>query len=340
VTAKHKTRCFRNAFYVLSLAAALVWGRNVSAAEALFDDPIVAKGKSIQIRESDLQEAYMSHKAAAAALGQPTPAALANQLKKQLLDKMVVTKLLLTRATAQDLEEGKKIATRLTAETKQKAGSEGSYRRRLLAVGSSPEKYEAELAEQAIVQAVIDRELKRKQPIPEDQIKKFYDDHPDLYQEPERARVSQILFATRKIPTGEPLPLEQRLAKKAAAEKAAARARDGEDFTKLVQELSDDTESKPKNGEISFTRGSGSVPQQFEAASLSLKAGQISDPVLTVFGYHLIKLLEKTPPGRAPLDKVHDLIVEHLQRVAVQSKLPDYLANLKKEAGVEVQLPE
>jgi peptidyl-prolyl cis-trans isomerase C len=306
------------------------------AADSLFADPVVAKGKGFQIRESDLQQAYVEHKAAAAAVGQPTPAVLEEKLKSQLLDKMIATKLFLSRATAQDRQDGKKMAEKLTAETKQKAGSDGAYRRRLLAVGSSPQKYEAEILEQAVVQAVIDRELKRFQSIPEADVKKFYDEHPELYVEPEKARVSQILFATRKIPTGEPLSLEQRLAKKTAAEKAAARARAGEDFTKLVQELSDDNESKTKNGEISFLKDSGAVPPQFEAAALSLQAGQISDPVLTVFGYHVIKLIEKTPSGRMPLEKAYDRIVDYLQREAVQKKIPDFVAQLKKDAAVEI----
>ena len=321
-------------FYLLSLAALLAGGTR--AADSLFDDPVIVKARTFEIRESDLQEAYVSHKAAAAALGQPTPPALATQLKQQLLDKMIATKLFLARANAQDREEGAKTAARLSAETRNKAVSESAYRRRLLAVGTTPEKYEAEILEQAVVQAVIDRELKRREPVPEAEVRKYYDESPSAFTEPETARVAQILFATRKIPTGEPLPPEQRVAKKAAAEKAAARAREGEDFARLVQELSDDTESKTKGGEISFARASRSVPPQFEAAAFSLKPGQISDPVQTVFGYHVIKLIEKTPPTRIPLDKVHKRIVDLLQHEAVQKKLPDLIAQLKKEAAVEV----
>lgn len=325
-------------FWVLLLAGSFFSSSISFAAESLFKDPVVAKGKGFQIRESDLQEAYTSHKAAAAALGQPTPPVLEMRLKKQLLEKMIGTKLLTGRATAQDQDEARKTAARLIAETKEKAGSDGAYRRRLLAVGSSPEKYEAEILEQSIVQAVIDRELKRREPIAETVVKTFYDEHPDLYVEPEKVRVAQILFATRKIPSGEPLALEQRLAKKAAAEKAVVRARTGENFAKLVQELSDDTDSRVKDGEITFTRGSPAVPPQFEAAAITLGEGRISDPVLTVFGYHVIKLIEKTPAGKTSLDKVHDRITEYLQRDAVQKKVPGYLDQLKKEANVQISL--
>jgi parvulin-like peptidyl-prolyl isomerase len=317
-----------------------VFEQRLRPADTLFADPVVVKAKTFVIRESDLQEEYASHKAAAAALGQLPPPVLETRLKKQLLDKMIATKLFLARAAAQDRDEGKKTATNLIAESKRRAGSEGAYRRRLLAVGTTPEKYEAEVLEQSIVQAVIDRELRRKEIISEDQVKKFYDEHPNLYTEPEGGRAAHILFATRKIPTGEPLPLEQRLAKKAAAEKAVTRARAGENFSKLVQELSEDLESKSNNGEVKFTRDSGTVPPQFEAAALSLQPGQISDPVLTVFGYHVIKLIEKTPATKKSLDKVHDRIVDYLQREAVQKKVPDLVERLKKDAGVEIVAAE
>ncbi len=302
----------------------------------LFQNPVVAQGKGLLIKESDVEEAYVGHKAAAAAMGQRLPGALDESLKAQILEKMIATRLMLARATPLDRDEGKRTADRMIADGKEKAGSEGSYRRRLLAVGSSPEKYEAEILEQAIVQAVIERELGKKEIVSDAAVQKYYQDHAESYREPERAKVQHILFATRKIPSGEPLPLEQRLAKKAAAEKTVSRARAGEEFVKLVQELTDDPESKGQNGELSFTKGRGIVPPQFESAAFSLDVGKISDPVLTVFGYHVIKLLEKIPAGQVPLEKVEDRIRSGLQREAVQKKLPEYIEGLKKEAAIQI----
>jgi peptidyl-prolyl cis-trans isomerase C len=319
---------------ILVLIAQLGWS---GAAERLFDDPVLAKAKSFEIRESDVQEAYVAQKAAAAALGQRPPAALETKLKQQILDKMIATRLLVARAQPQDRDEAQKLAQKLIADNKQRAGSDGSYRRRLLAVGSSPEKYEAEILEQATVQAVIDRELKRKEIVADADVKKFYEENSSLYQEAEKAKVAHVLLTTRKIPSGDPLPLPERTAKKERAEKALAKARVESNFSKVVEEFSEDPESRKKNGELTFARGSGVVPPQFEAAAFSLAPGQVSDLVQSVFGYHIIKLIEKLPAARLPLDKVQDQIRQVLQHQRVQEKLPAFVAQLRTEAGVKTE---
>ena len=310
---------------------------SASIAADLFEDRVVAKGKGFTIKESDLDEAFIAHKAAAAAMNQPV-ALLDSKLKEQILEKMIATKLVIARATPGDKEEGARLAEKLIAEGKRRAGNPVTYKRRLVAVGSSPEEYEGEISEQAVVQTVIDREIGKKEIITDADVRKYYNDHPGAYKEPEKARVQHILFATRKIPSGEILPEAVRTAKKNAAERAVVRARRGDDFSALVAELSDDPESKPKNGELTFARGQGIVPPQFESAAFSLAVGKVSDPVLTVFGYHVIKLLEKIPAGQVPFEKVEEQIRTGLQREAVQKKLPQYIEQLKRDAEVEVLL--
>ena len=323
------TRFLCTCFCVLSVAS--------SFCAELFEDKVVAKGQGFVIKESDVDKAFIAHKAAAAAMGQPV-GALDSQLKSNILEKMVATRMVIARATPSDKEEGKKLAERLIAEGKRRAGNPGTYQRRLLAVGSSPEEYEAEISEQAVVQTVIDREIGKKEIITDAEVRKYYEAHPDAYKEREKARVQHILFATRKIPSGDPLPAAERAAKKESAERAVLRARRGDDFTALVKELSDDPESKPKDGELIFGRGQGTVPPQFEAAAFSLAPGKVSDPVLTVFGYHVIKLLEKIPAGQVPFEKVEEQIRTGLQREAVQKKLPEFIEKLKQEFEVEISL--
>lgn len=81
----------------------------------------------------------------------------------------------------------------------------------------------------------------------------------------------------------------------AEAEAASVKARidNGEDFAALAAEFSDDTGSAEDGGDVGFTTGSNFV-EPFEAALRELEVGEVSGPVRTEFGYHLIKLLDQS----------------------------------------------
>lgn len=310
----------------------------LAAAEALFADPILAKGTGVEVRQSQVDQGFTAYKAARAAMSQPMPPQAEPQIRKQVLEKLIATQILVARATPGDRDSARKFASEIVADGKKKAGSDRAYERQLLALGSTPEKYEAEILEQAIVKAVLDRELKSKQIVTEAQLAEYYEKNPQMFEEPETVRVAQILIATRRIPSGEPLPAKQQQEKKALAAQVLERARAGEDFGKLVTQFSEDPETKHKGGEITFARR-GPVPPEFEAAAFTLQPNQISDVVQTVIGYHIIKLLARTPAAKIPLAKVEGKVRESLQQRKVQEQLPAWLEEIKKQLGVTMLAP-
>lgn len=72
------------------------------------------------------------------------------------------------------------------------------------------------------------------------------------------------------------------------------RLEDGEDFGALAAEYSQDPGSREENGELGFFRR-GTMTPPFEAAAFTLEEGELSDPVESQFGYHIIEVLERTP---------------------------------------------
>lgn len=97
-------------------------------------------------------------------------------------------------------------------------------------------------------------------------------------------------------PTPEPRNDQQALARILEVKK---RLDAGEDFAKLALEYSDDTGSAAQGGDLGWF-GRGQMITEFEDAAFKLQPGQVSDPVKTQFGYHLIKVEEKDPAR--PLD--------------------------------------
>ncbi len=164
--------------------------------------------------------------------------------------------------------------------------------------------------------------------------RKYYDDHPARFEEPEMVRASHILLVTTDPKTNTELTEAQKAAKRKEMEGLLKRARAGEDFAKLAKESSEDPGSKDRGGEYKFPRGQ-MVPE-FEAAAFALQTNQVSDIITTRYGYHIIKLSEKIPAHKVEFDKALTDIKDGLTQQELQKQFPDYLAKLKKDAGVEI----
>jgi peptidyl-prolyl cis-trans isomerase C len=319
----------------LCLAAVVFISNASKAAAPLFDDPIIAKGKNLEVRQSQLDDAFTAFKAAKAAGGERVLPNEEGKIKTQILNKLVSSQLLLSKANLADKKSGEDLGNKLIQDSISKAPSEAAFKRQLLALGTNLEKYRSEVIEEATVKSVIDRELGKQAVITEEEILKFYNENPKFFEEPEGVRVRHILFAMRTLPEGAPLDKKAQAAKKELAQKVLIRAREGADFTKLVAQYSDDTESRKVDGVLAFRKGSNRVPGTFEAASFSLEPGKISDLVSSTFGLHIIKLEEKLPAKKEDFAKVHDKIKESIFKTKIQKVLPDYIVELKKAAGVE-----
>jgi peptidyl-prolyl cis-trans isomerase C len=122
-------------------------------------------------------------------------------------------------------------------------------------------------------------------------------------------------------------------ASKTAEAKAKAvivRLKKGEDFAKLAKELTEDPSGKANGGDLGYFTKDQMVPQ-FAEAAFKLEKGQISEPVKTAFGWHVIKVEDKRKKAPPTYDKVKSQIEAFVVRRA-QSEL---IEKLRKEAKIE-----
>jgi peptidyl-prolyl cis-trans isomerase C len=304
-------------------------------AKEIFPDATLCKGKGIEIKRSQVDEAFIQFKANLTARGQVLSESKRDLAEAQLLDRLVISKLLVNRANEEDKKRARTAADKFVANTKQQAGSDESFQRQLSAMNFTPEQFDAQVLERAVCEEVVDRELRSRVNITDEQLKKFYEENGEQFERPETVRAAHILLSTRDTVTGQEVSEETKKEKRQQIDKILERVKKGEDFASLVREYSDDPGSKNTRGEYTFARGQFRNPE-FESAAFALKTNQISGVVTTAFGFHIIKLYERMPAQKLELAKVKDDLKDGLSRREVQDKLlPDYLKSLKKEADLE-----
>jgi peptidyl-prolyl cis-trans isomerase C len=303
----------------------------------IFPDPVIATGKGFEIKSSQLNDAFMSYSTSVAANGGSIPEDERSTVKSNLLQRLIITKILTQKATAEDKARALKLVDDNIDKARKSAPSPEAFNAQVKASGMTLDQIRQKESEELLPQRVLERETTNGIAISDAATKKFYDDNPDKFEQPEEVRVSHILISTLDPLTQHPLPLDQKTVKEKLARDIKARAEKGEDFVKLVKQYSEDPGSKDKGGEYKFPRHQ-MVPE-FEAAAFTLKTNQISDLVETQYGYHIIKLLEKFPAKHEQFAEVESKIKDYLVQKEAEKALPAYLDKIKAEANVALLDP-
>ncbi|VFQ45090.1 peptidylprolyl isomerase [Desulfoluna butyratoxydans] len=152
-------------------------------------------------------------------------------------------------------------------------------------------------------------------------VKNYYDTHVTEY-EVRKAKVAHILLRTNPK-MGE----IERKAKLTTAGEAFSKARTGEDFAELAKAYSEDKMSARKGGEIGWLK-EGSISPSFSARVFSMEQGEISEPLETPFGFHVIKLIEAPRTVRKPFDEVKGNIRYQLRNEAKKAEMERLLATV------------
>jgi peptidyl-prolyl cis-trans isomerase C len=301
-------------------------------AEDLFPDKVVAQGKGVSINQSRLDRGMLGIKAKIAASGQSLPPQELPILQRQVLDHLVTIDLLYGQATDDEKAAGKKAADEQAATIKKSLGSDDMFERQLKLMQLTPEQFMTESTKEATAETVMARLMKIS--VSDADAKKFYDDNPAYFEQPEMVRASHILLLTQDPATGQDLTADQKAAKRKQIDDLLKRARAGEDFAKLARDFSEDPGTKDNGGELKFARGQ--MVSEFEAAAFALQTNQISDVVTTKYGYHIIKLSERIPAHKAAFDEASAKIKDYLKQQAEQKRMPAFMLATEKDANLEI----
>lgn len=157
-------------------------------------------------------------------------------------------------------------------------------------------------------------------------VKAYFDQNKSAYDGTE-IKASHILVDTRQMKTEEELAQAKEKIKKAKAEVDG-----GKDFAEVASQYSD-CPSKSKGGDLGFFKRKGQMVEPFAAAAFALKVGQISDPIKTNFGYHIIKVTEIKKGNDVNFDDIkHDLKLD-----LMSESVNVLLAQLREKAKIDIK---
>ncbi|CAN5810926.1 hypothetical protein BH09VER1_BH09VER1_32990 [soil metagenome] len=250
---------------------------------------------------------------------------------RQLLDELIVDKLV-TKASEGVVVPQSEVDAEL-AKIKSQFPNEEAFNKQLTDAGQDPAKIGDMLQKMLQQQHWMEAQLGSKVNVTDDEAKKFYESNKAEFAEPDQVKASHILFLVKKDDSPEVAK-----AKLEAAKKAEARAKKGEDFTKLAKELSEEPGAKESGGDLDYFSKDKMVPE-FADAAFAAKVGSISDPVKTQFGYHIIKVTDKKPAHTMTFDEVKKQLIAYLKQDKQRKATQELLKSLRDSAKIENTLP-
>lgn len=169
-----------------------------------------------------------------------------------------------------------------------------------------------------LISDLLEKDVMSKVRVTDKDVRDYYDRHQREFTPIKQIRASHILVKT-----------------KAEAEKIIQRLKKGEKFADLARKESLDRESAKNGGDIGYF-SKGEIVPEFEKAAASLKIGEISGPVKTRFGYHIIKVTDKKFGPVAEFDRVKDIIRQKLTGEKQKEVFDAYVAGLTKRYKVDI----
>jgi peptidyl-prolyl cis-trans isomerase SurA len=195
----------------------------------------------------------------------------------------------------------------------------------------TPEAFREQWRFQILGNKVIGTQVKGQIAVTEDEIKKYYEENYGELETGKEMHIAHIL-----IPFDPNSPDEKEKARVLARE-ITEKARSGEDFGELAKEYSKDTGSAERGGDLGYVQ-KGELVASLEEAIKETPVGEVSEPVESPSGFHVIKVLDKRESSASSIDDAREEIKQKIYRQKAESALKTWVEGVRKTAYIEVKL--
>jgi peptidyl-prolyl cis-trans isomerase SurA len=203
---------------------------------------------------------------------------------------------------------------------------------RLRRLGEAPNeddpKEMASIKDQLTALRIINQQVRSSLLVSDDDMSGFYEQHRERFLLPPEVRISQILIALK--------PKNQMLEVREKVQQVYAMLKTGEKFEELAARYSDGREGA-HGGSLGFVRIGDMLPQ-IQKAIQELPAGQVSDPIASPLGMHIIRVDERKPAQYRPYEEVREDIRNAVFQLKSEEAYQAWIKELRDQSYIEVRL--
>ncbi len=248
----------------------------------------------------------------------PSGKEMVANLRKDVIQQLVEREILLTAAaerklTASDAE----VETRIKG-VKTNFPDEAGFKKALAENGIDYNAFRTHVAQSVLIEKLRDS-LTKDATVSIPQAQEAFAKNEDHFKIQEEVKASHILVKTEK-----------------EAKDLVAKLKGGADFAELARKHSEDTGSKDSGGDLGFFARGRMVPE-FEQAAFGMKPGQLSEPIKSQFGYHVIKVADRHQPRNRPFEEVKSEILDQMLKGKKEKDFGDWLTKQKDTAKVVIR---
>jgi peptidyl-prolyl cis-trans isomerase C len=287
----------------------------------------VAKVNGVEIPSTVFYEELDKITARGAQIPPDRVARIEQNILKRLVEQELINQAVKEAAVVvpeEDLKKG-------FDEYKQRFQSEEQFDNYLKHGRVTKESIEQRIRERRSLELLLEK--KGEMTVTDAEAQDFYAKNERFYTEKAGIRASHVLI---KLPENATPEDDAKAMEKVKL--AQERIKKGEDFDKIATEMSEGPAAN-KGGDLGFF-SQGRMVKEFEDVAFKMKVGEISDPVKTRFGYHIIKLTDRREDRKKPFEEVKDQIVKSLQNKKFFTERRKLLADLEKAAKIEKFIAE
>lgn len=255
------------------------------------------------------------------------------KLRKEAMDEMVEQELIRQAAEAKGIRvSGEQIDAAL-AELSEPFKTPEEFTRRIQSEGFTADSYREHVGRMIAAKQYLDGIRASVATVSDEELETYYRDNEHRLTLPEQVRVRHILLTWKPMGT-----TDDRATIRKQMAPILERARAGEDFAALARQYSDDSATAQNGGDTGLFHRGQMVPA-FEAVAFALQPGEISEPVETPFGVHILRLEEHKEARLLPLDEVREQLREHIREEKMEAAVEQETERLRQAGEVAILIP-